>query len=224
MGALPAAMTGGSLPMQLDGAGAHALGLNPDGLNADMADLGEPVLANTFASSTVSTNAGGGTAFSLQWGDARNAGTLPEYFRRDVGGWTPIPASPVPASTNLAQQHFPALSASAWPALDSTAASAWTSTQWAAGPITTRLNDGSTVTYVWYRFTDQPAIARLGLDAATLRSLQACVERLHAQYGVNGPTMLAPTAGRLVGIDSGMLVMPPPGLAVGYVPIAIGQR
>ena len=153
-----------------------------------------------------------------------NAGTLPEYFRRDAGGWTPIAASEVPASTNLAQQHFPALSPSSWPALDSTAMSAWTSNKWAAGPFTTRLNDGSTVTYVWYRFVDQPAIARLGLDAATLRSLQACVERLHAQYGMNGPTMLAPTAGRLVGIDSGMLVMPPPGLAVGYVPIAIGQH
>lgn len=221
---LNAAMTGGSLPTQLDGAGAHAVGLNPTGLGADMADLGEPVLANTFVTSTVSMNAGGGTAFSLQWSDARNAGTLPEYFRRDAGGWTPIPAGQVPASTNLAQQHFPALTASSWPALDSTATSAWTSGKWAAGPFTTRLNDGSTVTYVWYRFVDQPAIARLGLDATTLRSLQALVERMHAQYGVNGPAMVPPSAGRLVGIDSGMLVMPPPGLTVGHVPIAIGQR
>ena len=127
-----------------------------------MGDVDEPVLANSFVTSTVSRNAGGGTAFSLQWGDARNAGTLPEYFRRDAGGWTPIAASEVPASTNLAQQHFPALSPSSWPALDSTATSAWTSNKWAAGPFTTRLNDGSTVTYVWYRFVDQPAIARLG--------------------------------------------------------------
>lgn len=219
-----AAMTGASLPTQLDGAGAHRVGLFPTGLNARMGDYEEPVLANTFATSTVASNAGGGTAFSLQWGNARDAGTLPEYFRRDAGGWRPIPASEVPASTNLAQQHFPAMSASAWPTLDSSASSPWASARWAAGPFTTRLNDGSTVTYVWYRFVDQPAIARQGLDPATLQRLQALVERMHAQYGANGPTMAPPTAGTLVGIDPGMLITPPPGLEVGYVPIAIGQQ
>jgi hypothetical protein len=219
-----AAMTGVSLPAQLDGTGAHRVGLNPTGLNSNMADLDEPVLANTFVTSTVSSNANGGTAFSLQWGEARDAGTLPEYFRRDASGWTPILASQVPASTNLAQQHFPALQASAWPTLDTTGNSAWTSTKWAAGPFTTRLNDGSTVTYVWYRFVDQPAIARLGLNPTKLLNLQALVERMHRQYGTNGPTMAPPSAGSLVGIDPGMLVKPPPGKEVGYVPIAIGQR
>lgn len=219
-----AAMIGGSLPTQFDGAGAHRVVLIPTGLNARMGDLDEPVLANTFVTSSVASNAGGDTAFSLRWGNARDAGTLPEYFRRDAGGWTPIPASQVPASTNLAQQYFPAMRASAWPTLDTSASSAWTSTRWAAGPFTTRLNDGSTVTYVWYRFVDQPAIARQGLNAATLQNLQALVERMHAQFGVNGPTMAPPSAGRLVSIDPGMLVMPPPGLEVGHVPIAIGQQ
>jgi hypothetical protein len=76
----------------------------------------------------------------------------------------------------------------------------------------------------WYRFVDQPAIARQGLSADTLQTLQARVARMHAQYGANGPTMAPPSAGSLVGIDPAMLIMPPPGLEIGHVPIAIGQQ
>lgn len=68
------------------------------------------------------------------------------------------------------------------------------------------------VEYVWYRFIDQPAIARLGLNPDDLQRLQAFVEAWHA------------ASGTLVSLDAAQFVTPPAGLEIGYVPIVIGQR
>ena len=90
--------------------------------------------------------------------------------------------------------------------------------------MTATLNDGSIVDYVWYRFVDQPAIARLGLDSQVLQKLQVFVTSLHQNSGVNGVTIAGPTAGRLATLDQGLIVTPPAGLTNGYVPVVIRQR
>ena len=84
--------------------------------------------------------------------------------------------------------------------------------------------DGSTVQYVWYRFVDQPAIARLGLSSEVKAKLQAFAESLHAHSGLNGVTMAAPASAGLATLDSAQLVTPPTGLEKGYVPVVISQR
>jgi hypothetical protein len=166
---------------------------------------------------------GGGQAWGLQWGNTLTAGTLPEYYKLVNGVWTAIPASEVPRRTWLTDQTFRRNTKIAVPRLNTTPSSAWSSARWAAGPFTTTLNNGSVVEYVWYRFTDQPAIVNLRLNAADRTKLQTWAESLHAQ-GVNGLTIAPPTGGRLASFDPGILVTPPAELGRGYVPIAIGQR
>ncbi len=217
-------MSGGVLPLQLNSKGGYPVSFTPSGLSAKMVDNDKPVILNGWVTSSISKNQSGGTVFSLSWVDPVTAGTLPEYFRLDDKGWTPIQANQVPATTNLSKQIFPALTASSWPTLDTSTNSAWSSSKWAAGPFTAKLNDGSTVTYVWYNFIDQPAIAQLGLDPTILQKLQNAVEIMHIQYGTNGPTLEPPTNGSLVGIDPGLIVTPPSNMSKGYVPIAIGQQ
>ena len=133
-----------------------------------------------------------------------------------------ISASDVPRRTWLADQSFPAMSRGTITPLNTSASSPWSQSKWAAGPFTASLGDGSTVQYVWYRFVDQPAIARLPLSAQERDRLQAWVESVHNQ-GTNGFTLAAPTSGTLATIDPGHLVVPPTGFAVGYVPIIIRQ-
>lgn len=211
----------GVLPSQFDPSGSYSVVFKPYGsIWVDMGDTNEHVVMDSW----VTTNQGQGTAFSLSWLDPNNAGALPEYYRKDGSIWTPVPVSQVPAITNLTRQNFPAQVATGLPSLDTSSNSPWSSSKWAAGPFTAKLNDGSTVTYVWYKFINQPAIAQLGLDAVTLQNLQSLVEKMHAQYGVNGPTLAPPSSGNLVSMDAGLLVTPPSNLSVGYVPIAIGQQ
>ena len=213
-----------ALPNQFDFSASYNVQLNPQGLTATMDDTSESVSIKNWVNSSIGLNKNNGTYFSLSWSDSTNAGSLPEYFRKDGNIWTPISSNQVPDSTNLKIQNFPALSASSWPSLDTSNTSPWSSKNWAAGPFTTQLNDGSTVTYVWYKFINQPAIAQLELDQDTLQNLQSLVEKMHTQYGLNGPTIAPPSLGNLIGLDNALIVTPPPNLSVGYVPIAIGQK
>lgn len=183
---------------------------------------GDRIALGTTIGTTVFTTSGGGSAFALQWDETAEAGVIPEYYRKVDGIWTPVRAAEVPESTGLAEQTFPELPRRNPPPLDVSETSVWSSSTWAAGPFTTALSNGSVIEYVWYRFVDQPAIARLPLSEADRARLQAWAESVHDQ-GVDGLTIPPPTSGQLASIDRGELVLPPPGLTRGYVPIAISQ-
>jgi hypothetical protein len=86
------------------------------------------------------------------------------------------------------------------------------------------LSDGSSVQYVWYRFVDQPAIARLGLADSVRQRLQDFVAAWQAASGTQGMTIAAPSSGTLASLDPALLVSPPAGLEQGYVPIVISQQ
>jgi hypothetical protein len=169
------------------------------------------------------TNSAGAPAFGLTWSAPFEPGVLPEYYREVGNTWEPIPASQVPAATGLASETFAPAAINSPAALATGAGTPWASSGWSAGPFTARLGDGSRVDYVWYRFADQPAITRLGLDAATRQRLQAFAESLHQDTGGSGVTFAAPSAGTVAPLDAAQLVIPPPGLEKGYVPIAIAQ-
>ena len=86
------------------------------------------------------------------------------------------------------------------------------------------LNDGSTILYGWYKFIDQPSIQKLNLTEEKRRTLQSVVEEIHrTNWGTKNPVLQPPTIGDLVFIDNALILTPPEGMEVGYVPIALRQ-
>jgi hypothetical protein len=92
-----------------------------------------------------------------------------------------------------------------------------------AGPFEVRLGDGSVLTYSWYRFADQPALQNADLTAEERERLQRRVELLHRAWTKERQYLPPPTLGRLAEIDPALLVTPPKGFEIGYVPIATRQ-
>jgi hypothetical protein len=86
------------------------------------------------------------------------------------------------------------------------------------------LSDGSQVTYYWYRFVDQPALQHLKLPANEKARLQAIVGRIQADWPITRDYMAPPSGGTLAALDSALIVNPPKGMEVGYVPIVTRQE
>jgi hypothetical protein len=157
--------------------------------------------------------------------------TLPEYFRlgkskNDKDQWQAIPAADVPAETGLAEVTFgrPRDARPPEPYVTPEGAkSCWKSPGPAAGPFTAKLGDGSVVTYFWYRFADQPALLNADLTDAEREELQKKVELLHRHWTKDKEYLPPNTVGTLANIDSSLLVTPPKGMEVGYVPIVTRQ-
>lgn len=93
-----------------------------------------------------------------------------------------------------------------------------------AGPFETTLGDGSVVTYAWYRFADQPAMLNADLTAAEREEAQRRVELIHRHWTRDRTYIAPPTTGSLASLDPALIVTPPPGLEIGYVPIALRQE
>ena len=156
--------------------------------------------------------------------------TLPEYFRLGTNDnqkpvWVPVRAEDVPAETGLSQVRFDR-ERGRRPATYVTpddAASCWKKPGPKAGPFTAQLGDGSVVTYYWYRFADQPAILNADLTDQEREAMQARVEKIHRNWKKDGEYLAPPAMGKLAEMDPALIMTPPPGLEVGYVPIATRQ-
>ena len=156
--------------------------------------------------------------------------TLPEYYRlekdkKDKERWVVVSAKDVPAETGLAKVEFPKRrGADRQPYVTPDEAdSCWKKPGPAAGPFEAKLGDGSVVTYYWYRFADQPALLNADLTAAEREALQKRVEMLHKNWTKDREYLPPPTVGKLADLDPAVLVTPPKGLEVGYVPIVTRQ-
>ena len=163
-------------------------------------------------------------------GAAAGLVTLPEYYRLEQEGegrgrWTPVAAADVPDETGLAAVEFPRRrGAERGPYVTpEEPASCWKTPGPAAGPFEATLGDGSVVTYWWYRFADQPALQNADLTAVEREALQARVELLHRHWTKDRDYLPPPTVGALADLDPAVLVEPPAGLEVGYVPIVTRQ-
>lgn len=219
--AVAAGIQSGTPPSGFDGAGMVTPALGNPGLRLSLG--GVPVTAGvSFQPAIVQTGSASG-AFGIRWAGDLEPGAIPEYYRRSGPTWLPVAPAQVPGETGLGDVTFPTAQRGSFPPLNTAAASPWSSTGWAAGPFTVTLSDGSRVEYVWYRFADQPAIARLGLDSTVAQRLQTFVEAWQAASGTAGVTIPPPAAGTLVTLDPAQLVTPPAGLETGYVPIVIRQ-
>ena len=156
--------------------------------------------------------------------------TLPEYYRlekdkKDKERWAVVSAKDVPAETGLGKVEFPRVrkpDQKPYVTPDE-ADSSWKKPGPAAGPVTAKLGDGSVVTYSWYRFADQPALLNADLTADERESLQKRVELLHKKWTKDREYLPPPKVGTLADLDPAVIVTPPKGLEIGYVPIVTRQ-
>lgn len=164
-----------------------------------------------------------GNVWGLQWSTNNLAaiGLFPQYYKHVGEERIAVAASEVPAETKLLNQEF-RLAKSGVPYTSPTVG-AWAKPGPRLGPFTAKLVDGSVVTYSWYRFVDQPSFQQYNWSAEKKAKLQALVEKLHASWPMDRDYMAPPTRGKLVPLDPALLVKPPQGLGVGYVPIVTRQ-
>jgi hypothetical protein len=157
---------------------------------------------------------------------------LPEYFKLDSENkWQPITEEVVPTSTNLIATDVPTTPRSEIPYLtpldpdcqwqDPTGP--WNNPGPSAGPYYAEMEDGSTLTYYWYRFVDQPAIIQANLPDIIRDALQTRVELIHSNWNHTDEYMAPPAIGDIATLDPNGIVNPPAGLEIGYVPIVSKQ-
>jgi len=164
-----------------------------------------------------------GNVWGLQWvhSDVSPKGVFPQYFKWDGDKRAAVPAAAVPGETRLREQEFKL----AGPGVPYTSPGkgAWARPGPKLGPFTVKLADGSVVTYFWYRFVDQPSFQQYAWSEAKKAKLQAFVEKLHAAWPTDRDYMAPLKRGELVTLDPALLVTPPKGFEVGYVPIVTHQ-
>jgi hypothetical protein len=158
--------------------------------------------------------------------------TLPEYYQLIKGEgnkkdkWVAVRPKDVPAETGLARVSFKRPEndrpSKTWITPEGVE-SCWKKPGPAAGPFKVKIGDGSTVTYYWYRFADQPALLNADLTDKERENLQKRVEKLHRNWPKDRDYLAPPTVGKLADIDPALIVSPPKGMEVGYVPIATRQ-
>jgi hypothetical protein len=220
----------GAVLHQFTGKGGATWRIYPDGTAKEEKD---PVAWNSFATPIAADP----HTFGYRWDtnvvsptDSKHGSLvkLPEYFHLvKTGGkpkWLPVRAEDVPAETGLTQARFhrPQRKPKTYVTPDDPA-SDWKRPGPKAGPFQAQLGDGSVVTYFWYRFADQPALLNADLTDAEREALQARVEKLHRLWRKDREYLSPPAFGKLAELDAALLVTPPPGLEVGYVPIVTRQ-
>jgi hypothetical protein len=163
--------------------------------------------------------------FGLQWHNSPISpnGQFPQYYRENGDLRVAVAASEVPEQ--LRNKQFEA--AINKKTYTSPTTGAWRNPGPAMGPYFTNLADGSKVTYYWYKFINQPSLQQYStVWSETMKAdLQSTIEKIQKNWGVNQEYMPAPRDGKaLVRLDPALLVTPPKGLEVGYVPIVTGQE
>jgi hypothetical protein len=164
-----------------------------------------------------------GNVWGLQWRrDALSPGGVFPQYTKQVGDERVVVASTeVPAAAGLHAQEFELAEPGA--PYTSPKIGAWTQPGPRNGPFTARLADGSLATYSWYRFVDQPSFQQYAWSTDKKARLQSFVEKLHANWPIDRDYMAPPTRGQLVSLDPALIVTPPKGLEIGYVPIVTHQ-
>jgi len=161
--------------------------------------------------------------FGLQWNTTSKfeKGSFPQYFKEVEGEVIPVPAQEVPKETGLLEKEFPV--AEKRPAYTSPTAGNWQQPGPASGPFEVTLNDGSVVTYYWYKFIDQPVFQQFNWTEEKKNKLQNFVEKIHKTWPIDRNYIAPPETGELVKMDEALIITPPIGMEVGYVPIVTKQ-
>lgn len=165
------------------------------------------------------------TVFGLQWSItlACNEGVLPTYFKQVNKNRVEVSVNDVPREL-LEKKFEPASNGKVY---TSPASGAWVHPGPVLGPYYADLADGSQVTYYWYRFIDQPSLQQYRdvWSDSVKSAMQALVEKIHKNWTIDKEYMPSPHNGKsLVPIDPALIVQPPKGLEVGYVPVVTHQK
>lgn len=158
------------------------------------------------------------------WRGTTKKGSFPTYYRHEGKAVEAISESDVPDATQLVPAQFPEADRTQSYQPSEGGEGPWTHPGPVAGPFKAKLVDGSTVTYYWYRFVDQPALRHLHLSRTEREKLQSLVEKLQKSWTPDKQYMAPPKVGHLAPVDSAVLVTPPSGLKLGYVPVAMRQN
>lgn len=211
---------GGAAPSgKFDAAGAFVAKLSTRTPGFDQDGKTIDGVASTFDTKVFDDNTWG-----LEWKDSDHAprGQFPQYYRHDGERRVAVSPSAVPKDTGLHAAEFEL--AKPGEPFTSPSSGAWTTPGASTDAQQVRLCDGSLVTYRWYRFVDQPSFVQYGWSAEKKAALQAFVEKLHRAWPIDRDYMAPPTRGKLVKLDPALLVTPPKGFEVGYVPIVTRQE
>lgn len=164
----------------------------------------------------------GACSFGLKWKEP--SAHFPQYFKQDGKTMIAVSASQVPSETGLAAQTFATGVVGKPYTSPQGPGTVWSNPGPKSGPFTIVLTDGSQITYYWYEFVDQPALQHLHLSNAEKAQLQARVERIQANWPITRNYMAPPSSGTLATLDSALIVTPPRGMELGYVPIVTRQE
>ena len=99
----------------------------------------------------------------------------------------------------------------------------WTRPGPVRGPYHAELGDGSTITYYWYKFNEQPAILNADMSDSERRLVQSRIEAIHTNWSHTDTYFPTPDF-PLASLAANLIVTPPEGLEIGYVPICVGQQ
>lgn len=223
----------GAVLHEFSGRGGATWQIYPDGTANEKK---VPVAWTSFATPFAPDRNTFGYRWNSQWvkRDEVTAGgrlvVLPEYFRlgkddKQKPVWSPVSATEVPVETGLTEARFDR-KRNGPPKTYETPADAdscWKMPGPKAGPFTAHPGDGSVVTYYWYRFADQPALINADMTDAEREAIQQRVELLHRHWSKDRNYLAPPANGQLADLDPTLIVTPPPGLEVGYVPIVTRQ-
>jgi hypothetical protein len=221
----------GTFVLNFQASEGSSWGIPPKDAKKD--DDGVHIDWNTFAKASVTDP----TTYSFKW-DTKivksfpslkgGAVTLPEYYhlvRKDGHEkWVHTSADKVPAELLKTNFYKPEEEPQKPYDTPTDPQSSFKSPGPVAGPFKVRLGDNSIVTYSWYRFADQPAMLNADLTKPEREILQKKVEKLHRSWTKNLDYIAPPTVGKLAEIDPVLIVKPPKGFEIGYVPIATYQE
>ena len=207
--------SGGALPQSTNAAGIFSPLLNTQSpkIYQEGKILGS--LSSSLAVKVFESRAAYG--FSMG-GDARLE-KIPQYYKEVGSSRIVIKESEAP--TALVNAKFGSLMQTSTHVYQEP--SWWKQSPAASGDLTADLRDGSQVTYRWYKFVDQPSLQRFEMNAAEKAGIQGAIEKMQSQWN-NFSMMKNPTVGSLVSFDEGLMVTPPNGLEIGYVPIVVKQK
>jgi len=125
-----------------------------------------------------------GNVWGLLWStnDIVEKGLFPQHYKHVGEERVAVPATTVPADTNLLTQEFERAKMGA--PYTSPIGGAWATPGPKLGPFTARLVDGSIVIYSWYRFVDQPSFQQYNWSEEKKKkaNLHALKEKLHANF------------------------------------------
>ena len=223
----------GAVVHEFPGRGGATWQIYPDGTTRQEKI---PVAWTSFATPFAPNKHTFGYKWNFEWAKRDDSNdqhlvVLPEYFRLGTNDkqkpvWSPVSVADVPPETGLTDVRFdrkrngPPKSY----VTPDDADSCWKKPGPKAGPFKARLGDGSVVTYYWYRFAEQPAMLNTDLTSEERELVQSRVEKLHRTWTKDRDYLAPPDAGRLADIDPALILTPPAGLEIGYVPIATRQE